>query len=133
MRFKFNYAEIEDSINGKMAKEIFDNSFKVLNDKPIDNNEINQIQFSYNYCSNKGATITIIFEVVAKKLRLTTDHISYSKTIKDFQLSQKIFEIIVSVVESSGYEINKKEFVSKDSLPPKKVKKSVQIRPKIKE
>ena len=128
MRFKFNYAEIEDSINGKMAKEIFDNSFKVLNDKPIDNNEINQIQFSYNYCSNKGATITIIFEVVAKKLRLTTDHISYSKTIKDFQLSQEIFDIIISVVESSGYEINKKEFVSKDSLPLKKVKKSVQIR-----
>ena len=128
MRFKFNYAEIEDSINGKMAKEIFDNSFKVLNDKPIDNNEINQIQFSYNYCSNKGATITIIFEVVAKKLRLTTDQIFYSKTIKDFQLSQEIFDIIISVVESSGYEINKKEFVSKDSLPLKKVKKSVQIR-----
>lgn len=127
MRFKFNYAEIEDSINGKMAKEIFDNSFKVLNDKPIDNNEINQIQFSYNYCSNKGATITIIFEVVAKKLRLTTDQIFYSKTIKDFQLSQEIFDIIISVVESSGYEINQKEFVSKDSLPPKKVKKSVQI------
>lgn len=128
MRFKFNYAEIEDSINGKMAKEIFDNSFKVLNDKPIDNNKINQIQFSYNYCSNKGATITIIFEVVAKKLRLTTDQIFYSKTIKDFQLSQEIFDIIISVVESSGYEINKKEFVSKDSLPLKKVKKSVQIR-----
>ena len=127
MKFSFNYEVIKDSSNGKIAKQIFNDSINLLNSTPIDSDKINQMQFSYQYNPSKGATIAIIFERVAG---LVTDHISYEKKIKNFKNSQEIFNQIISIVKSSGYEIDEREFAPKDSLHQKK---SVQIRPKIKE
>lgn len=122
MDFVFNFTTMKGTQYTKEAEEVVQRALNKLSKSHISSDRINRIVFYYNYSLEGKATIRIVFEEVEKKRGFTINQITYIEEFDNKDNSLKIFESIISTLNTNGYEVFEKKF-----LKGQKLKKSAKI------